>query len=226
MDKKQWDLRQRELLLVLERLGWWAEDLREYLHHLSIDVSLNEVELWLTLDADEAPGMLPRWPALLLRANLLGSVDLQLKNFTGAEFGRWWPLMDFRLLSALDYFRELLGRPVMISPAGGSLGRFGGSDKSLHNVERYGVILAVDVMLPAGPDARLAYQLAVFARVFSGIGIYPHWKPHLGLHLDVRHVSGLNPTPTATPYAPATWGALRDASGKQVYVSVAEALRD
>ena len=68
------------------------------------------------------------------------------------------------------------------------------------------------------------FEAARDLRLFSGIGVYPFWKPRPGLHLDVRHLSAMNPTKGATPLTPATWGAVLGAGGRQEYVSAAAAL--
>ena len=128
----------------------------------------------------------------------------KLQYFQPSEFGVWWPMMDDRLLILLDRFRERLGRPVMISPAEGSLGRLTGSRTSMHYAGG-GVVRAADVMLPEGPDLQTAYLVAREVG-FTGIGLYPFWKPYPGLHLDVR--------PDRTAGNPATWS--RTASGEYV----------
>ena len=68
------------------------------------------------------------------------------------------------------------------------------------------------------------FDAARNVRLFSGIGVYPFWKPRPGLHVDVRHLSAVNPSKGATPLRPATWGAVRGAGGRQEYVSAAAAL--
>ena len=124
----------------------------------------------------------------------------KLKHFSAIEFRQWWPLMDDELLRKLDAFREALAKPVMISPAPGSLGRLTGSTTSMHYAGG-GVVRAADVMLPEGPDLRTAYLVARDVG-FTGIGLYPFWQPYPGLHLDVR--------PDRTAGDPATWSRLAD----------------
>ena len=128
---------------------------------------------------------------------------IELRHFEPREFGLWWPWMDPRLLESLDEFRDRLGAPVMISPAQGALGRrLGEAGRSRHNVDRWKRVMAADVMLPRGPDltdpeqGRAVVELARQAG-FGGIGLYPDWKPHPGLHLDIR--------PLKADGAPATW---------------------
>lgn len=47
---------------------------------------------------------------------------------------------------------------------------------------------------------------------FTGVGLYPDWKPRPGMHLDVR--------PDRTPTNPATWAGIRNDEGYQVYVGI------
>lgn len=128
---------------------------------------------------------------------------LDLRHFKPEEFRGWWRDMDPKLLEMLDEFRERLGRRVQISKAHGSLGRhLGVRAASRHNVDRWGLVMAADVMLPDGPDLRdpSAGQVVVdLAREvgFGGIGVYLHWRPHPGLHLDCR--------PLKYDGSPATW---------------------
>jgi hypothetical protein len=147
---------------------------------------------------------------LYAAAFALRSSTVQLKYFEAAEFGPWWPLMNSELLQRLDLFRELLGSPVIISMAPGSMGRW--SDEGSQHFPRP-MVNAVDVMTP-GATMSQVYDAAKEAG-FHGIGLYPHWQPHHGAHLDVRADR------TATD--PATWSAIKVA-GVQKYVGVGVAL--
>jgi hypothetical protein len=111
----------------------------------------------------------------------------KLKYFSISEFGIWWPLMSRDLLLKLDLFREKWGAPVDITSAEGGIGREDESG-SQHNVLKWGEVRAVDI-LPQGMNTSEDRQRAVtIARQvgFTGIGVYPDWKPSAGLHLDVR----------------------------------------
>lgn len=158
--------------------------------------------------------------------------QLELRYFSREEFGAYWPMMSRNLLLALDDFRHRLGYPVAISPAPGAIGRpIIGSDgqltesessaeKSYHNYLLHGEVMAVDVM-PKPPhgatvDERRRWLQAAKAAGFTGMGLYPDWKPRAGLHLDVR--------PDRTPTNPATWAGVRNEQGKQVYVGIDKAL--
>ena len=108
-----------------------------------------------------------------------------MKHFSPAEFRGWYDVLDEELKEKLDDLRARYGRAVSISPAEGAIGRrLGPSKKSYHNLDFHGVVKAVDV-LPSGDDLTKFFRLAK-AVGFGGIGIYPHWKPRPGLHLDVR----------------------------------------
>lgn len=142
-----------------------------------------------------------------------------LKHFLPSEFQGQYDLVDVRVLLQLDQFREEWGQPVRISPADGAVARHDGQGgKSQHNVDRWGKTRAIDIM-PSGLVTRDDYERAIdLARAvgFTGIGVYPHWRPRPGLHLDVRD--------DRTPANPALWGAVRNEQGRQVYVAAAVAL--
>lgn len=137
-----------------------------------------------------------------------------LTYFKPSEFGLWWPLMNSQLLVKLDLFRELWGAPVMISPAQGGIGRHDDSN-SQHNVNKWGEVRAIDVM-PQGMDTAQDRQRAVRLAEqvgFTGIGIYPHWQPRPGIHLDVREGDHV-----------AKWAGLLNDNGQQVYAAIEQGL--
>lgn len=144
--------------------------------------------------------------------------------FARDEFGAWADMMHPALLFALDVLRDALNAPVVISPAKGSLGRRMGMSTSLHNVQFHGQVYAADVLLPSSCGVDYGFYAARALRLFSGIGVYPLWKPRAGLHLDVRHLAARNPTKGATPRHPATWGGVVGAGGRQEYISASAAL--
>jgi len=154
---------------------------------------------------------------------------LELTYFTSGEFGPYWPLMSLDLLKKLDAFRDRLGYPVSISPAPGGIGRpiigsedqaaESGAEKSYHNYLVHGEVMAIDVM-PQPPGGATPLERQRWVNVardvgFTGIGLYPDWKPRPGIHLDVRPVSALKP---GQGYA--AWAGVRDQSGKQIYTSI------
>ena len=148
--------------------------------------------------------------------------DLQYFDFYEFDRGgeNWFHAMHPWVLRGLDLFRHEWGRPVRISPHPKALGRREGSDVlSDHNIDKWGRVLAADVMLEGmetESDAYSAYLLA--ERVgFTAIGLYRDWQPSPGFHLGVR--------PDRVLGKPAKWGAIR-ADGKQVYVSLADVLEE
>lgn len=136
------------------------------------------------------------------------------KYFKEEEFQGWYSLLDPRLIPMLDQFREEWGAPVRISKAIGAVGRrMSLSEKSMHNVTRWKMVKAVDIMpvgLKAKADFLRAFNLAKKIG-FTGIGLYPDWVPQGGLHVDVR--------PDRVAGSPATWSAFK-VNGKQEYFGV------
>lgn len=144
----------------------------------------------------------------------------ELVYFKPSEFGDWHGVMSPRLLVLLDTFRHKWGASVKISPVDGALGRHMGKEaQSLHNVDVYGEVRAADIF-PYGMDSKEDMERAIKLAKdlgFTGIGVYPAWRPSPGLHLDVRT--------DKRPGHPAMWGAIRSGvSGTQEYVSMKLAL--
>jgi len=174
------------------------------------------------------------WQWLLIGAGLAysaawakKSIDVNLKHFSSAEFGPWWPLMNKELVQTLDRLRGSWGHPIVISSAPGALGReLGEGNNSQHNVIKWGEVRAVDIMpliIENGARRGLAYpfERKAFFDVcvqigFTGIGVYPFWKPFPGFHVDVRA--------DRHPGSPATWAGIPNKYGEQVYVGVAQVL--
>ena len=153
----------------------------------------------------------------------------RLFYFDPTEFRGWYERLHPRLAYCLDIFRHMWGSSVIVSPANGAIGRRDDS-QSRHNVNAWGRVEAIDVMpdgLRTASQAQRAVDKATQA-CFTGIGIYPHWRPDVGMHLDVRG--------TERPGRPATWGAVDynratqsqkrrgRVDGGQVYVSIEEAI--
>lgn len=114
---------------------------------------------------------------------------MMLRHFKPREFRGWWDLMSPRLLVCIDRFREIWGARVDVSPVDGALGRRLGPDAmSGHNVDRWGVVEAVD-LFPRGMDTpddmARAYDCARRAGA-TGIGFYTDTKPSNMIHLDTR----------------------------------------
>lgn len=141
-----------------------------------------------------------------------------LNHFTPLEFGPWWLAMSNDLLLKVDEFRERWGDEVAISKAAGAIGRDDDpDDQSQHNPIRWGEVRAVDVIpkgMDTSADRQRAFRIAKDIG-FTGIGIYPDWKPSGGLHLDVRRSREVG--------NPNTWSAFKIA-GKQEYFPISKGL--
>ena len=133
-----------------------------------------------------------------------------LRWFEPEEWRGQWGILDPKLLVALDHFRDRIGRPVIISPDPGALFRIRPAESDGNSQHFFG--RAADVMLPSGLAGRADID-AARAAGFTGIGIYPHWRPHPGYHLDVR------------PGRPASWSGINPAGNGQTYASLEEGLR-
>ena len=209
---------------VLEERGWTAEQAARLLCCARIAVTDEQFEAWLRPGGDPYQQSQGRAVLTALLQRVAGQPGYVPRWFSAREFGTWANMMHPALLFALDVLRDALNAPVGISPAAGSLGRRLGGSSSLHNVDVFGMVYAADVLLPLSWGVAEGFDAARNVRLFSGIGVYPFWKPRPGLHLDVRHLSAMNPSKGATPLRPATWGAVLGAGGRQEYVSAAAAL--
>lgn len=210
----------RELATELDARGWTWADLIEWLQGMDHFVNPRTVTAWTDADKRAQGAEVPRWPVLLLQG-VLGTQEWpRLAHFQRVEFGTWAAWMHPGLLRALDHFRACLDAPLKISKAGGALGRHLEGGSSMHNVDRVGYVMAADVILPRGFHLSHALQLAMGARVFGGIGLYPDWAQGPGMHVDVRHLSPWNKTLAASPRTPALWSAVKGAGGAQVYHAV------
>jgi len=154
---------------------------------------------------------------------------LELRHFSQEEFGAYWPMMSQALLVKIDEFRHRLGYPVAISPAPGAIGRpiigqpdpkaESGAESSYHNYLIHGEILALDLMPkpPGGATPTERQRWVTIARElgFTGIGLYPDWRPRPGIHLDIRPASKLR---QGQSYA--SWAGIRNSDGMQIYTSI------
>ena len=189
-----------------------------------IAVTDEQLCAWLRPGGDAYQQSQGRAVLTVLLHRVTGRPGYMPRFFAPHEFGAWLNRVHPALLFALDVLRDTLNAPVVISPAAGALGRRLGGSSSLHNVDVFGMVYAADVLLPSSWGVAEGFDAARNVRLFSGIGVYPFWKPWPGLHVDVRHLSAVNPTNGATPLKPATWGAVRGAGGRQEYVSAAASL--
>lgn len=131
--------------------------------------------------------------------------ELHLYYFPQEEFQGWWSEMDPRLLVMLDVLRHKWNGPIWVSEAPGACGRvLGPEDESQHNVERWDMVRAVDVFPSGMTTYQKAFTMTVYAARlgFTGIGLYPEYKPSPGLHLDVRR--------DRWPGNAAKWAGIRD----------------
>lgn len=130
-----------------------------------------------------------------------------------------WPKMSLRQLVLMDVFRYRLGLRCRVSPVPGALARYlGRGSTTQHNVDRWHECRASDILpdrLRDAEDGRHAVEIAQRCG-FTGIGIYPHWRPMPGLHLDCRK--------DVQPGDPALWAGIDNAQGKQIYVSLEQGL--
>lgn len=209
---------------VLAERGWTADQAARMLRCARIAVSDEQLKAWLRPGGDPYQQSQGRAVLTALLQRVAGQPGYVPRFFAPHEFGAWLNRVHPALLFALDVLRDTLNAPVVISPAAGALGRRLGGSSSLHNVDVFGMVYAADVLLPVSWGVEEGFEAARDLRLFSGIGVYPFWKPRPGLHLDVRHLSAMNPSKGATPLMPATWGAVLGAGGRQEYVSAWAAL--
>lgn len=209
---------------VLVERGWTMQQAARMLRCARIAVTDEQLKAWLRPGGDDYEQAQGRAILTALMQRAAGLPGYVPHHFSDREFGAWAGRIHPALLYALDVLRETLEAPVVISPAPGSLGRRLGGSKSLHNIDVFGMVYAADVLLPVSCGVVEGFEAACNLRLFSGVGVYPFWAPRPGLHLDVRHLSAVNPTKGATPLNPATWGAEPGADGRQEYISAAAAL--
>lgn len=209
---------------VLEERGWTAGQAARMMLVASMMVTDDQLAAWLRPGGDAYEQAQGRVALLRLLDRVDGKISYLPGLFARDEFGAWADMMHPALLFALDVLRDALNAPVVISPAKGSLGRRMGMSTSLHNVQFHGQVYAADVLLPSSCGVDHGFDVARALRLFSGIGVYPFWRPRAGLHLDVRHLATTNPTKGATPRYPATWGGVVGAGGRQEYISASAAL--
>lgn len=115
---------------------------------------------------------------------------------SSVEYTKYLDYIPNELTSKLiDFFmdwQEYTGSYPYISPAQGSVGRFkGNDDNSQHNIDKWGRVYAVDIMLrtpygnPTPENMQYAYDIAK-KYGFTGIGLYKDTKPFYMIHLDIR----------------------------------------
>lgn len=143
---------------------------------------------------------------------------IDLRYFDRSEFRESWDVMSVRQLILMDSARHQWGASITISPVRGALARHNGpDDDSQHNVDRWGECRAADQFFEGMTDKPSANRvIGILIRAgFTGIGLYPDWKPQPGIHSDCRQ--------PAKPGEPALWGMIDDGNG-QYQVSLERAL--
>jgi len=148
---------------------------------------------------------------------------MKLRYFTEEEFREWYYKMNPVLLKLLDLYRMHLHKKIIISPSPNAIGRVDIVSNSQHNVFKWGKVNAIDIM-PINengtglsmPQLKQSFILAKNMG-FTGIGVYPDWKPYPGLHLDVREDRYVGD--------PALWGAINK-NNKQIYVTINEIFKN
>ena len=149
-------------------------------------------------------------------------MEQNLKHFKKSEFRGW--AMSPLLLAMLDELRDTTGVSISISPVDGAIGRHAGEDsKSSHNVDvqPYNEVRAVDIFPRIKGKPLTTHQAQEFFKAaknlgFTGIGVYPFWKPVPGFHLDVRRGKDAGD--------PATWGDIGK-GGQHVYTDLHSAMK-
>lgn len=112
----------------------------------------------------------------------------KVRHFLPEEFRGELSAIDGRLIYAVDELRARLGAALIVSPARGSMTRFGDAARtSMHYANPAAGIYgqAVDLMSPEA-TLREVYEAAAAVREIGGIGIYPNWRPWPGVHVDIR----------------------------------------
>lgn len=122
-----------------------------------------------------------------------GDSSVNLRYFSEHEFGGWFESMNPKLLEKLDQFRHEWGFPVQVSSHEDAVGRHLGDSTSQHNIDRWGMVNAIDVFpknsvggyINSQAERKRAFDIAKKVG-FTGIGIYTDTSPGNMLHLDVR----------------------------------------
>lgn len=119
--------------------------------------------------------------------------SMNLTYFSESEFGGWFENVNPDALKKLDQFRHEWGFPVEVSPHEDAVGRHGGDSTSQHNIDRFGMVNAIDVFpknsvggyINSQAERKRAFEIAKNVG-FTGIGVYTDTSPGNMLHVDVR----------------------------------------
>jgi len=133
------------------------------------------------------------------------------EEFVGSQFRTgerhsMLPFLNADVIWAIARLRRLCGQPMTPSPARGAIARTW-SEHSQHYIsEERPLSTAIDLMVLEG-SLETVYNYAKDMGEIGGFGAYPQWKPHHGIHIDIRPwVNGHQ----------ATWMAVKGKDG-QVY---------
>ena len=109
----------------------------------------------------------------------------KLVNFSpeGDNFGDWTKINAW-LMYMTQAYRTFLGVPIYVICGFQDGGHTTGSQ---HYIGR-----ALDIHFKGRIPLMAAY-LAAERFGFTGIGIYPHWKPYPGMHIDYRILEEFEP---------------------------------
>lgn len=179
---------------MLAERGWTAEQAARLLRCARIAVTDEQLEAWLRPGGDAYQQSQGRAVLTALLQRVASTAGLRASVLRGARVRHLGEHDPPGAAVGAGCAARYVGFPVVISPAAGSLGRRLGGSSSLHNVDVFGMVYAADVLLPLSWGVEEGFDAACNVRLFSGIGVYPFWKPRPGLHVDVRHLSTVNPT--------------------------------
>lgn len=138
------------------------------------------------------------------RAEFVGS------SFAGGPTLDLTPMLDARVILAIDELRARLEAPLLVSRVDGALVRIYGDESSRHYATGR-LSDAVDLFTPQASLERV-FEVASSIDAIGGVGLYPHTRPHHLVHIDTR--------PRGFAGRLATWA--RDDRGQ--YVAAAYAL--
>ena len=113
-----------------------------------------------------------------------------MPNFAIDEFPQGeTEFASFRLLTALQEFRDILGEAISPSKVKGALARFDGSETSDHFTDAMKASTGIDVFCDCGIFR--AWTIAVSCRLWDSVGVYFDTRDNNGdrhpmLHLGLR----------------------------------------
>ncbi len=97
------------------------------------------------------------------------------------------PWLDERVIWAITRLRLLTGQRMTPSPAPGAIARTWKTKSQHYSIGR--ISTAVDLFILEG-TLQTVYEAALKLPEIGGFGAYPEWKPHHGVHIDIRPRKG------------------------------------